>query len=140
MSPSWTLNDVPKAGHLWRQIRLVCGGERPRDWASCRAYRLGICEAAAGANAELPCGCRHWYNLAVCQRRMLIASRAGLPVGLIALMVDDGSPKFVAAQISVIQRIAEIEPLKSYVERITERVPMWRERPAREGIADAAGL
>jgi hypothetical protein len=125
----WGMRDIPAARHLWAQIRLVTGGSVEAACTpgpgSCRSAYMKICTAGGG---DMDCPCLHWFNLTPRQRAMLVAWRAGMPVGLIALMAGDDDPQAVARQIDVLVAMAEVDPLKIQAERITARVPMWRER------------
>jgi hypothetical protein len=121
----WGTRQIEDARRLWRRIWLLAGGTPASIRRHCDPFRLGVCRENGG---EMPCQCRHWYNIPHRKRAMLIAVRAGMPYGLIAL-VSGEPPQKVAAQVDLYIRLCETVPaLKAQAERITALVPMWSSR------------
>ena len=121
----WGANQIEDARRLWRRIWLVTGGTLASSQRLCQASRLDICLRVGG---EMPCKCHHWFNIPHRKRAMLIAIRAGMPYGLVALQVDH-MPHEVASQVDIYIRLCETLPsLKAQAERVTALVPMWSSR------------
>lgn len=103
---SWTPEQLAEARVHWAAVKLASGG----------GVRQGVNFA--------------WACMSASRRALLVAARSGMPVGLIAHCAGLDGRK-VADWLAIDLRVAELEPMLPIVEAVTERVPMWRERPSR---------
>ncbi len=106
---SWTETQLAEARGHWAAVRLASGG--------------GVSQVTDKAWALIPARVR----------AVLIAARSGMPIGLIVEASGECSAT-VMTWLKIYMALAKIEPLKAMAEAVTERVPMWRERPSRRAV------
>lgn len=106
---SWSAVQLAEGRAHWAAVRLASGGGVAQGWD------------------------RTWALIPAKVRAVVIAARSGMPIGLIIEASGEKS-RTVLVWLKIYSGLVKIEPLKSIAEAITERVPMWRERPRRRAL------
>lgn len=106
---SWTEQQIGEARAHWGRVKLASGGgmRQGHPWK--------------------------WVLIAPRIRAVLIAARSGMPIGLIALASGEDLAT-VSSLVRIYVPLSNMEPLRPVAEAITERVPMWSERPRRRAL------
>ena len=106
---SWSAEQLAEGRAHWAAVRLASGG--------------GVAQG----------GDKAWAMIPAEVRAVVIGARSGMPIGLIIEASGENSMT-VLAWLKIYSGLVKFEPLKSIAEAITERVPMWRERPSRRSV------